>query len=141
MAPLLVTIFFGVLLSALPHLLAWIKTGAPVWIADTDELELYLKTASKAYFNHPWFISDPVFADSTKPTVYPWLQFFPATMIAYILNLGPMSISIVWRVLAGALVAWGWYLLFHQYWKDTKYEPWAGWMAAAVSILLLGETA
>src|SRR4051794_34529534 len=75
-AALAICIGVGVLLSTLPHLLWWPRLGAPVWIADHDELDLYLATAARAYREHPTALSDPVLA-AGGATIYPWLQMVP----------------------------------------------------------------
>ena len=50
--PLALTLLFGFMISTLPHWTSWVRTGSPVWVSDTDELGIYLQSASQAYFNH-----------------------------------------------------------------------------------------
>src|SRR5438105_2621594 len=68
LAVLLCTVTGG-LLSVLPHLLWWHRVGAPVWIADNDEL-LYLSYAGRAYRSHPFHLEDPVPAGGGS-SIYP----------------------------------------------------------------------
>ena len=130
--PLFLTIFFGILISLLPHIIMSFQTGSYVWIADTDELSLYLQTAAQAYWNHPFYFTDPLFTDF-HPTIYPWIQLFPGTIIAKLLHLGPLGISFLWRIFAGASIAIGWYALFWQFLKKR-------WLACCLSMLLLSES-
>src|SRR5216684_6209026 len=86
LAPLACALF-GLLISVMPHLVSWAHTGSALWIADDDEPG-YLSYASQAYFNHPAYLSDPVFA-SGRNTIYPWLQFVPGVLAAKFFGLGP----------------------------------------------------
>jgi hypothetical protein len=121
---------FGVLISMLPHLVWLLRSGSPVWIADSDEL-LYLSYAGQAYFNHPASLSDPVLT-SHGPAMYPWLQMVPGILVAKVFQLGPMAISLIWRAWAGLSIALGWYLLARFFVK----KP---WVAAALSTILMAD--
>jgi hypothetical protein len=123
-------VLFGLVISILPHFLWWSQVGAPVWIADNDEL-LYLAHAGQAYFNHPAHLSDPVLT-SHGPAMYPWLQMVPGILVAKLFQVGPMAISLIWRAWAGASIALGWYLLASFYLK----KP---WLAAALSSVLMAD--
>jgi polysaccharide biosynthesis protein PslH len=103
----------GVSLSILPHLLWWPRLGAPIWIADNDDL-LYLSYAGQAYDNHPAWLSDPVLPHGGT-AMYPWLQFLPGILLSKALGLGPMAVSLIWRTWAGLSIALAWYLVVRQY--------------------------
>lgn len=111
MLRLAVSVLFGVVISAWPHFVQFAMNGHFVWIADTDELDLYLMTASQAFFNHLLVLSDPLF-ESVKPTVYPWIQLVPGIVATKLSGLGPMEIGFFWRIIAGATMGAGWYLLY-----------------------------
>ncbi|MBX6312332.1 MAG: hypothetical protein IRY99_05345 [Isosphaeraceae bacterium] len=127
-----VCIFVSVLLFLLPHLLWWPRLGAPIWIADHDELGAYLAIGSKAYFNHPTSLSDPVRADDGGLCAYSWLQLVPGIALARALGLGPMGIGLVWRAWSGIFTGLGLYLVSRQYVK----RP---WIAAALGCLLIAD--
>src|SRR5260370_37318504 len=120
----------GLLISVTPHLVSWAHTGSAVWIADDDEPG-YLSYASQAYFNHPFYLSDPVFASGRK-TIYPWLQLVPGVLAAKFFGLGPFGISLVWRTWAGISIGIGWYLLASDCTRSR-------WIASAVALLMLAD--
>ncbi len=130
--PLLVAVTLGLLLSALPHLVAYAKTGSSHWVADSDELSLYLPVSARLYHGEGFELLDPVSPDPA-PTVYPWSQLAPATVMARSLRSGPLSVSVIWRAIAGLTVSLGWFLLFH-YWTRS------GWLACAATILLMADS-
>jgi hypothetical protein len=129
-APVIVVVTVGVLISALPNAIGWWKVGYPVWIPDGDE-RFQTCLASQAYFNHPMYLSDPVFATGGV-SLYPWLPILPGEIIAKILHLGPLGINVVWRVWSGVAIALGFYLVVGHYIK----RP---WINAALAILLLSD--
>jgi hypothetical protein len=121
----------GVLLATLPHLIWWPRLGEPVWIADYDDLGVYLALGGHAYQNHPWTHDDPVLAEGgTSP--YPWLQMGPGVLVARLLGLGPLGLDLVWRAWAGLSIAAAWYLLLRQYVRRPE-------VAAALTAFLLGD--
>jgi hypothetical protein len=119
----------GALISALPHLIEWARTGEPAWIADYDEAEIYLGTVGRAYRFHPAYLSDPVPADDS-PSIYPWLQMAPGVLLARALGLGPMRIGFLWRLWAGVSIAACWYGLLRLHIRRPA-------VAAAVAAFLL----
>jgi hypothetical protein len=120
----------GVSIAALPHLLAWIKTGRPDYVATVDD-RYYLALGSQAYFNHPGTLADPVHAGQA-PCIFRPLPFLPGVWAAKILDLGPLGINMMWRVIGGAMAGLGWYLLFCQ----RIPRP---WVAACLSLILLSD--
>jgi hypothetical protein len=120
----------GVLIAALPHFIAWTKTGHPDYVASFDDM-YYLAIGSRAYFNHPCFLTDPVHA-SGGPSIYRPLPLLPGIWAAKLFGLGPLGVGLMWRVLAGATVGLGWYLLFRL--KVSR----AG-VAAFLSLILLSD--
>ncbi len=125
-----VCIAAGISISALPHFLAWEKTGRPDFVS-TDDDQYYLAVGSQAYFNHPTRLADPVHVD-VGPNVYKVLPFIPGVWAAKLLDLGPMGIGLMWRILAGITIGLGWYLLFRQ-WIERP------WVAAALAAILLSD--
>jgi hypothetical protein len=118
----------GVLIAALPHLIAWTKTGRMDHVSNDDE-RYYLAIGSQAYFNHPCFITDPVLV-AESPTAYRPLPTLPGIWAAKFLGLGPLGVGLMWRVLAGVTIGLGWYLLF----RSKVSRP---GVAASLSLILL----
>ena len=120
----------GVLISAMPHLIALTITGRPFYVSTVDE-RYYLAVASQAYFNHPGTLADPVLAEGGA-NIYRSLSLLPGVWAVKLLGLGPMWISPIWRIMAGTTIGLGWYLLFRQ----RLVSP---WVAAALSVILLSD--
>ncbi len=120
----------GVLISALPHLSALARTGRPDWVS-TDDERFYLAVGSQAYFNHPGKLADPVRAEDW-PSIFRPLPFLPGVWAAKVLSLDPLGIGLMWRVLAGATVGLGWFVLFRQ--KIPR-----PWVAASLALILLSD--
>ncbi|MEK7684053.1 MAG: hypothetical protein AAB466_01380 [Verrucomicrobiota bacterium] len=121
--------FVGMLVSALPHLLWWVKTGSPAWIGSYDELVCYYPVSCQAYHSHPASLSDPTFATGGA-TMFPWLQLVPGILTAKVLGWGPLGIGMAWRLWAGFSVALGFFLVSYHFLKSP-------WIAALVSGLLM----
>jgi hypothetical protein len=119
----------GVLISALPHALALVRTGHAAWIADNDE-RFYLAVGSQALFNHPGKLADPVVEDG--PSLYRPLPLLPGIWAAKLLGLGPLGIGLMWRVLAGASIGLAWYVLL----RLMVARP---WVAASLALILLSD--
>jgi hypothetical protein len=128
---LLLCIVCGVLISTLPHLVWWARTGSPVWIADNDEL-VYLSTASQAYFNHPTRLGDPLLAGGGTGVMFPWLQFAPGVLSAKLLHIGPMHIGILWRIWAGLSIGVTWFLLVRLLAGRLRPALW-------ISLIMIGD--
>jgi hypothetical protein len=120
----------GVSIATLPHFLAWATTGRPDYVSTSDE-RYYLAVASQAYFNHPGKLADPVFAGEA-PNLYRALSILPGVWAAKLLGLGPLGISLMWRLLGGATIGLAWFVLFHNRFR----RP---WVAAALSVILLSD--
>jgi hypothetical protein len=121
----------GVLLATLPHLLWWPTLGAPVWIADYDDLGVYLTLGGHAYQSHPWTLDDPILVEGGA-SIYPWLQMVPGVLVARLLGLGPLGVNLVWRAWAGLSIGAGWYLLLRLHVRRPE-------VAAALAAFLLGD--
>ena len=100
----------GIMIAALPHMIAWTKTGRPDHVVNADD-RYYLAIGSRTYCNHICFLTDPVQA-AAAPNIYRALPVLPGIWAAKLLGLGPLGVGLMWRVLAGATVGLGWYLLF-----------------------------
>jgi hypothetical protein len=103
----------GLLLSALPHLLWWAKTGKPVWIADNDDL-VSLAASANTYHNHPTYVGD-ILRESGGDSIYPALQYLPFVWVAKVIGLPPVLINLLWRLWAGAALGAILYLLLRGY--------------------------
>jgi hypothetical protein len=121
----------GLFLSTLPHLLAWARTGDPVWIADFDDFSVYLPLAAHAYDNQPTRLDDPVGPDAGR-SYYSSLQLAPGILLARALGLGPLGINIAWRALGGLALGLLWYLLVRLFVSRPLY-------AAGLAVLLVGD--
>ena len=122
---------FGLLMAVLPHLIWWPRLGAPIYAADYDEFGLYLPIAAQAYDNHPTYLGDPT-RTTPAPSMYPWAQFVPAILAAKALGLGPMGVSLVWRVWTGLSIGLAWFLVVRHFVK----RPWA---SAAIACALAAD--
>ncbi len=120
----------GIILSLMPHILGFLKTGNPVSFADNDDL-LYLAYATNAYHNHPLYLSDPVLLEGGS-SIYPWLQFIPGVLITKLLGLSPIYINIIWRLWAGISISITWYLVTSLYLKNR-------WAALGSTIILMTD--
>lgn len=128
-AGLVLVSFLGALVSVLPHLIWYWKSGSPLWISDYDELGLYLAVSSQSYFNHVFWFSDPAII-SSSPTSFPWLQMFPGHFLNWALGYSPTNVLLIWRVFAGVSIGAGWFLLFRQLVSSR-------WLAIGAAIWLL----
>ncbi|MDB5350696.1 MAG: hypothetical protein JWN86_1943 [Planctomycetota bacterium] len=119
----------GLLMATLPYLLWSWSLGEFVYIADGDDMTLYMPIGSQAYFDHPTSLADPA-----RPTgglaIYPWLQMVPGVMFAKALGWGPMGVNLAWRLFAGVTVPLGWYFVLRQYVKRPS-------VAAALAVVLM----
>ena len=100
----------GILIAALPHFIAWSRTGRPDYVATADD-RYYLAIGSQALFNHPSSLADPVKPEGGVSQFRP-LPLLPGLWAARALQLDPLGIGLMWRVLAGAMVGLAWYMLF-----------------------------
>jgi hypothetical protein len=125
---LIACIVAGVLISALPHFLNWMRTGRPVWLADHDDLDVYVLVGGHSYLDHAWRLTDPVWPGGE--TYLPSLQLLPGILIAKVAHLDPIYINFMWRILAGLAMAATWFLVFRWYFLDP-------WIACALSILFM----
>jgi hypothetical protein len=117
-------------MAFLPPLVWWPRIGQAVCIADNDEI-YYLALASQAYFNHPTYLRDPVFADGGI-SLYPELPLLPGVLISRALGLGPMGIDLAWRFLSGLSISLTWYILARHYMKRR-------WVVAVMVAILLAD--
>jgi hypothetical protein len=124
------TLLLGVFISVLPHLAWWVRSGSPVWFADSDDL-LYMCSATRSFHENPFTLLDPV-PLGIGPTIYPWIQFGPGMLVARALGFGIEGLNLVWRILAGGSISLGFFLLF----KHFVERP---WRAAALSFVCLAD--
>jgi hypothetical protein len=115
--PLLYCVAAALVISLLPYVIWSLALGRPflAYIGDPDN-QLHLQIAANAYFNHPWFISDP--ASLGAPTHYPWPQFVPFVLLARLFQLGPFGVNLLWHLWAAAGMALGFYTVFWRYLKS-----------------------
>jgi len=115
--PLLYCIVVALIISLEPYPIWSLALGRPslAYIGDPDN-QLYLQIAAQAYFNHPWYISDPT--RLAAPTHYPWVQFVPFILLAHLFQLGAFGVNLFWRLWAAAGLALGFYVVFWRYLKS-----------------------
>jgi hypothetical protein len=122
----------GLAMALLPSLIWWPRLGEPLCIDNHDEM-FYLAAGSQAYFNHPTYLSDPALA-AGGASLYRQLPLLPGVIIARAFGLGPMGMDLVWRILGGASISLGWYLLARHYIR----RPWVALGVAAILLTDLG---
>jgi hypothetical protein len=127
---MLTCVVAGVALACTPVLVWRLTTGT--WVCLDPETFYYLQIAAQAFYNHPWYISDPVTAGGV--TFYPWLPFVPVVFIARNLGLSIFSVALIWLLLAGVGIGAMLYLVFRQYLR----RP---WIAAGLTIVCMSEPA
>ncbi|CAN5893259.1 hypothetical protein BH23PLA1_BH23PLA1_19950 [soil metagenome] len=98
----------GAWLGALPHLEAWARTGESAYFPDTDDL-LYLAWSREAVLQGAGRLVDAVHPES-GPMMHPWALFIPPAWLGHLLGLDMTGIGPLWRVLAGALIALGFFV-------------------------------
>jgi len=125
-APLALLAAAGALLGALPHLLAWVRTGDPAYIPDMDDL-LYLAWSRAVVLRGADRLVDAV-RPASGPLMHPWLLFVPPAGLARSLGLGMTGLGIVWRALAGAGIALGLYAAL----RPALRSPRTAWVAAVL---------
>ena len=119
----------GLALAFTPVFVWRITTGK--WVCfQQPETFYYLQVAAQAFYNHLWYISDPVVADGV--TFYPWLQFVPAALIARTLGLSIFSIAIIWAFVAGVGIGASLYLVFCRFLR----RP---WLPAGLTIFCMSD--
>src|SRR5581483_10324986 len=130
--PVLCCFAVALAIAALPYPLWSLALGhwTLAYTADPDN-RLYLQIASHAYFNHPWYISDP--SRAGVPTHYPWSQFVPFVLCARLLRLGPFGVNLLWRLWAAVGVAFG---FFGMFWRSLRSRL----AAAACTVFVLADS-
>ena len=123
-----ICVIAGVIISTLPHLVEWWRSGHLVWIADYDDLDVYLLIASNAYHRHPSYLTDPYCLG--RSSYLPWLQIVPGVFITRLLGLPPTYIGLIWRIIAGAAMGAVWYLIFRLYLRER-------WLAVSLALFAL----
>lgn len=123
-------IIIGIALSALPHLIWFMRTGSPVWIADHDDMA-NLGTAATALRNQSLFLSDPA-KPSGGSTIMPLLPLLPGTLGAGILRLEPIHLNLLWRLWAGLSIALMLYWVIHLYTNSP-------WIALGGAVLMMTD--
>ncbi|CAN5905878.1 hypothetical protein BH23PLA1_BH23PLA1_22940 [soil metagenome] len=119
----------GLLMGILPHLIWWVKDGDPVYLAEWDDIQLYLPISAMAYHDHPTRLGD-MSRPTGGATIYPGNQMLPGVWIARSLGLGPLNIGLVWRLTGGISIGLAFYLLMRIFFR----RP---WVAAALAVFPL----
>jgi hypothetical protein len=125
-----VCVLYGVCIATLPHLIFWLKTGHAIWIADHDDLDLYLALTGHSYRFHPMSLSDPV--HGSGGVYVPSLTSIPAVLLAKAFAMGPLLVGMASRVLAGIGLGICWFTVFRSF-------TMRAWVAAGLAIMLLAD--
>jgi len=126
---MLTCIAAGLALALTPALVWRLKTG--VWAClQQPETFYYLQIAAQAWYNHLWYISDPIVADGV--TFYPWLQYVPVVVLVRTLGLSIFSVALFWSLFAGVGIGASLYLVF---WRFLR-RP---WIPAGLTIVCMSE--
>ena len=88
----------GFLVATWPHLKSLFQTGDYFWIADNDELGLYLPVINYAFNNGLWSLEDPSSFSRQAMGYYPWLQFIPFTLMAKLFGFSQNIFGFMWRI-------------------------------------------
>lgn len=119
----------GLALVFTPALIWRLKTGTWVYINQRETL-LYLQFAARAYYNHPWYLSDSMVRGGA--TFYPWLQFIPPVLIMKALGLRIFSFTLIWNFWAAIAMSIALYFLLR------RFIP-RPWIAAGSTVFLLSD--
>lgn len=104
---------FAAALTALPHGLAYVRTGSAVWVADHDEFDFYAPLGGRMAT-----AGTPAAADPTRPdgaTYYKSLPIAPGVMAARAGEVGPRLVGLAWRLTGGFACGAGWYLFLRAF--------------------------
>ena len=126
--PLMVCLLTGLTMEMMPSLIQWFRLGDMIWIADGDELFM-LALGSKAYFNHPAYLSDPALV-SGGVSLFRQLPVLPGIWMAWLFGWGPLGIEAFWHVIAGLSTGAMWYFLIRQFVSSP-------WIATAMAVVLM----
>lgn len=126
---LLLCVFVGGLISALPNLISALQSGSPVWIADNDEI-LYACLTSQSYLHHLWRFSDPALPPGQGHVSYPWIVFAPGILTAKFWGEGPGLVMFFLRIWGGVSLGAAWFLLIGEFVRKR-------WLAASCAIFFL----
>lgn len=126
--PLLCCVLTGLALSFTPIVVARLNTG--MWALLQPEVEYYLQIAGQAYYNHPWYISDPSVPDGV--IFYNWLPYVPTAYLARALGLSLFSVGPIWMLFGCVGTSAGLYFVFWRFLGGR-------WTAAAFTIFCLSS--
>lgn len=102
----------GLALVFTPALIWRLKTGTWVYINQRETI-FYLRFAARAYYNHPWYLTDSMVRGGA--TFYPWLQFIPPVLIMRALGLGIFSFTLIWNLWAAIGLSVGLYFVYRRF--------------------------
>lgn len=112
-------------LAVAPHFASLVKLGTLEYIADGDDV--YYLSVSRIPYRGELTLRDPFCGPWEKrPTLYSWLQFVPAAILARALDTGPILVALVWRTVGGALTGLAVYALLRRCLAGMRHPvPWA----------------
>ena len=90
---ILVTVAVGIVFSVLLHLAGKYKAGSYAWVADTDQLSLYLPVAAALSHGEGLRRSYPV-SNQTAPALFPWVQNALSALLARALWTKPLPVRV-----------------------------------------------
>jgi hypothetical protein len=108
----------GMLLATLPHLIGLASTGDAGYIADGDGL-LY-HSWSRDIVRHGRLAMTDAIHRPSGPMMHPWVLFVPAGLLAHVLGVGATGLGIIWRLLGGAGLALGLYVVVRPFTKTVR---------------------
>lgn len=122
----------GALFSILPHLLAYLKQGSFLWIADNDDL-FYLSLVSKSLFNNSYSILDPSSSSLAPLSYYTWFLVGPIIIIGKLFHLEAAGIGLVWRIWGGVSMTLLHYFLFRALFRSFKSK----WLSFSATLFIM----
>ena len=121
----LVCVLVAILLAVAPHLTMLARTGSPEFLADNDDV-FYLALARAPYYGE-WAMRDGFLPPQEHVAdLHAWTEFVPLAKLGRALHIPAILLSLLWRVLGGALLGGALYWLFQRLFAGTSYPvAWA----------------
>jgi hypothetical protein len=125
-APPLLTVALGLLLALIGPLRLFLATGSARFVSGFDD-QLYLQVAARSY----WPAHAHAAVSAALAALYPRLLMAPPAALARWFGLGPFAIGLLWRLWAGAAMAFFLWLLFRELVPSGRNSAWTAALLAA----------